>query len=318
MCGRRAADRITNRYNGGMVCPRCGSVQDANPAECLRCGVVFAKFLQLHEDAVSAPTDRDCSSVLADLERVHADQPDLRQELRARALALPSAFLGAWLAVKTAPGLVRLFTMWVHESGHAVSAWLCGYSAWPGPWFTPVGNQRSIALTGLLGALLVVSGYLAWQAERWFWLVASTIVLLLTLCCTFFISAGQARQLTTFAGDGGCLVFGTILMLTVYARADHPLRREGLRWALLVLGALAFMDAYLVWSGSLDRLPFGESEHGLSDPTVLVEEYGWGVLLLVNRYLALARGCFVVLLAAYVAGVTQCVIARSPNSLNGR
>ena len=33
-------------------------------------------------------------------------------------------------------------------------------------------------------------------------------------------------------------------MLAVYARVDHPFRTERLRWALLIFGALAFMDAY--------------------------------------------------------------------------
>jgi hypothetical protein len=296
-----------------MVCPKCDFVQDASLRECPRCGVVFAKLLQLQE-AISHPAHRISSSAAADLERARAEQDDLQQELRARILALPGALLGAWLAVKAAPGLVRIFAMWVHETGHAVAAWLCGYSAWPGPWITPVGSERSIALTALLCGLLILGGYLAWQAERWFWLAASASALLLTLGCTLFLTAGQARQLITFGGDGGALVLGTILMLTMYARADHPLRTERLRWALLVFGALAVMDAYVVWSGPMDRLPFGESERGLSDPTVLVEEFGWGVLLLVNRYIALARACFVVLLGAYVAAIVQCVIARSLDS----
>jgi hypothetical protein len=38
---------------------------------------------------------------------------------------------------------------------------------------------------------------------------------------------------------------------------------------------------------------------------VLTEEFGWSVLLLVDRYLKLARACFVVLVAAYAAGLAQ-------------
>jgi hypothetical protein len=52
-------------------------------------------------------------------------------------------------------------------------------------------------------------------------------------------------------------------------------------------------------------LPFGEDEHGLSDAALLTEEFGWSVLLLVDRYLELARGCIVVLVAAYAAGLAQ-------------
>ena len=140
-------------------------------------------------------------------------------------------------------------------------------------------------------------------------MAASTLVVSLTLGCTLFLNAGQARQLIVFGGDGGSLVLGTVLMLTMYARADHPLRQERLRWALLIFGALSIMDTYLVWSGSFDRLPFGQTENGLSDPSVLTEQFGWSVLLLVNRYRELARACFVILAVAYVAGLAECTLA---------
>jgi hypothetical protein len=292
-----------------MECPKCGFAQDQDPVECPRCGVVFAKFLRADESAVPPLLSALPPAVQADLEQLRADRDEIRHELRARVLAFPCALIGAWMAVKTAPGLVRIFSMWVHESGHAVAAWMCGYSAWPGPWFTPVANERSVALVGLLVVLLGFGAFRAWQLGRRFWVVAATVTLLLTLCCTLVLNAGAARQLITFGGDGGCFVLGAALMLTVYARPDHPLRRERLRWALLILGALAFMDAYRIWSGSFDRLPFGESENGLSDPSVLVEEFGWGVVLLVNRYLELARVCFLILTAAYIAGIAESVIA---------
>jgi hypothetical protein len=92
-------------------------------------------------------------------------------------------------------------------------------------------------------------------------------------------------------------------MLTVYAREEHPIRRDHLRWGLLVIGALAFMDVYTVWSGPITRLPFGENEHGLSDPSVLTETYGWSLISLVNRYRQLAHACLTLLVVVYLAAI---------------
>jgi hypothetical protein len=236
---------------------------------------------------------------------------DEATERFARAVALPLALLGAWLAVKTAPGLVRMVTMWVHESGHAVTAWMFGYSAWPGPWFTPITSERSPLFIVVFVGALAFGCYTAWQMERWFWVAASLCVVGLMLACTLFVSSDTAQQVIVFGGDGGMLVLGTILMLTVYAREDHPVRENQLRWGLLAIGALAFMDAHTVWSGPMDRLPFGEDENGLSDPSVLTELHGWNPLGMVHRYNQLAYACFAVLAVVYIAGIYA---ANRPNA----
>lgn len=234
-----------------------------------------------------------------------ADTDAAVSERRARAIAIPLALLVAWLAVRSAPGAVRLLAMWVHESGHAASAWLCGYMAWPGPWFTPVGSERSLMLTVLMLGGLGYGASVAWRAQRMFWVVVSTTVLALTLVCTFVLGPGRAQQMIVFGGDAGCLVIGTAMMLTVYARDDSPVRRDHLRWALVVLGALAFMDAFHVWSGPIEAIPFGANENGLSDPSVLSEMYGWSVLALQRRYLQVAWSCLAVLGAVYAVALAS-------------
>jgi len=175
--------------------------------------------------------------------------------------------------------------------------------AWPGPWFTPVGTERSPSFAVLLVGLLAYGGYRAWQIQRWFWVTASVCTLLLVLFCTLGLRSGTAQQLIVFGGDGGGLVLGTMLMLTVYAREDHPMRRDHLRWGLLAIGALSFMDVYAVWSGPINRLPFGENENGLSDPSVLTETYGWSLISLVNRYNQLAHACLMLLVVVYLAAI---------------
>ena len=232
-----------------------------------------------------------------------AAQDAARREQMARTIALPLALLVAWLAVKGSPGAVRLLTMWVHEAGHAVTAWACGYMAWPGPWFTPVGTERSPLFSLLLVGALAYGGYRAWQLQRGFWMAASAAGILLVICGTLLLSPVTAQQLITFGGDAGSLVLGTLLMLTVYAREDHPIRRNHLRWGFLAIGALAFMDVYAVWTGPIDRLPLAENENGLSDPSVLTEEYGWPLLTVISRYGQVAHACLALLVVAYVAAV---------------
>ena len=226
-----------------------------------------------------------------------------KREWTARLVALPLALVAARVVVPVLPGPVRLITMWVHETGHAVTAWMGGFAAWPGPWLTPVGGHRSFVFSALLVSALGYGAYRAWQIERWFWIASASAAVATVLALTMLLSSDAAQQLIIFGGDGGMLVVGTALMLTVYARADHPVRRNQLRWGLVAIGALAFMDAYIVWTGPVSLLPFGENENGLSDPSVLVEQYGWTVPLLVARYKQLAHACTIVLLIACASGL---------------
>src|SRR6185436_13826348 len=93
---------------------------------------------------------------------------DARRELYVRVLALPGALIGARVATAVMPGPVRMISMWVHESGHAVAAWLSGFAAFPGPWFTPVDLERSLMVTLAIAIALGAGAYRAWQVGRWF------------------------------------------------------------------------------------------------------------------------------------------------------
>ena len=295
-----------------MDCPKCGFALSAEAVDCPRCGIVIAKFLRAREVRPAVP---DRAAVAA------ARDDAMRQEWRetmARAAGLPAALLGAWLAVRASPGLIRMITMWVHESGHAVTAWMCGYVAMPGPWFTTVATTRSPFFAALVVGAVAFGGYHAWQRRRWFWVAAAGAGVLATLGGTLLLSPASAQQLIIFGGDGGCFVLGTMLMLTLYARDDHPVSRNQLRWGLLAIGALAFVDAYHVWSGPIGGLPFGENENGMSDPSVLTEGYGWTPLLLVARYLQLAHACLGVLLAVYVAAVFRRVAGVDSTAMRER
>lgn len=233
-------------------------------------------------------------------------------EGRLRTWAIPVALLVAFLLVSTGPGhfLARVFlSMWVHEIGHATAAWLCGFPAFPGPWLTPMAQSRSGAFGFLVFAAIAAGTYRAWRTERRRLALALAGLLVIQLFCTLALSVPRAKQLIVFMGDGGCLVLGSLLMLTVYAPEESALKRGWLRWGFLVIGAAAFADAFAQWWASrkdFDRIPFGMNEGaGLSDPSVLSETYRWSTDRIVGSYVTLGCVCLAVIAAAYAWGLLR-------------
>ena len=113
--------------------------------------------------------------------------------------------------------LMRVFlTMWVHESGHAVTAWLCGFPAFPMPWRTPMSETRSLLMTLLAAAAIL--GLIAWGVakHRMAAICGGVMLLMCLICGTFMLSPGHALALVMFGGDGGALVLATVLISTVY------------------------------------------------------------------------------------------------------
>ena len=233
-------------------------------------------------------------------------------EARLRLWAIPGALAGAFLLVATRAGhfLVRVFcSMWVHEIGHAATAWLCGFPAFPGPWLTPMAQSRSPAFAFLVFTSLAAGAYRALRTGRPRLAAALAAGIAAQLCCTLVLSAARATQFVVFMGDGGCLVLGSLLMLTVYAPEDSALKRGWLRWGFLGIGAASFADVFAQWWASrtdFDRIPFGMNEGvGLSDPSVLSESFGWSTDQIVHRYVALGCICLAVLVVAYGRGLLR-------------
>jgi hypothetical protein len=324
-----------------MRCPKCQFDHPLQTIECLKCGIVFSRYQaplesaanQVHPAAavaVSAPPALGVSnsSALAgpataandahrgsdDLGDVRADaRADARAELKYRLLALPAALLLARLVAGTPLRMAAaMLAMVLHESGHAITAWLTGRWAVPLPWVTPHGQERSWLIVLLVTAAIGFAGFLAWKMERPGWLLAAAGLLVLQLIAL----SSPAEAMIIFFGDGGALVLATILMATFYAPRESRLYKSwGLRWGLLAIGALSFMHVFLMWRGPLEDLPFGEIEGvNLSDPSLLTEMYGWTVLQMVDRYVRLGTFCLLALLALYIWGLVSAYVElrRSP------
>lgn len=240
------------------------------------------------------------------------DAADAALERRLRLWALPAALALSWLLVKGrfTHALVRIFCgMWVHEVGHAAAAWLCGFPAFPGPWRTQVAEARSPAFAFLVfaGLLALLAAGLRQRRATAVW--AAAALLAAQLWGTALLRPRDAQALVLFAGDGGMLVLGALLMATVYAAPGSALRRGFLRWGLLAIGAAAFADSFEQWWSArtdAERIPFGMNEGvGLSDPSRLADDYGWTTHQLVSRYVALGCVCLLAILAAYALGLRR-------------
>jgi hypothetical protein len=304
-----------------MRCPKCQFDHPLQTTECLKCGIVFSRCRaplesatnQANPDvalAVSAPPAlaEPATAVNGALGR-----SDAGTEFKYRIFALPLALLLARLVAGTPLRMAAaMLAMVLHESGHAITAWLTGRWAVPLPWVTPHGQERSWLIVLLVTAVIGFAGFLAWKMERPGWLFAAAGLLVLQLSAL----SSPAEAMIIFFGDGGALVLATLLMATFYAPRESRLYKSwGLRWGLLVTGAFSFMHVFLMWRGPLEDLPFGEIEGvNLSDPSLLTEMYGWSVLQMVDRYVRLGTFCLLGLLALYIWGLVAAYLElrRSP------
>jgi hypothetical protein len=303
-----------------MRCPKCQFDHNLQTTECLKCGIVFSRYkpVPAPEAAVQSPSPAASTIVSTAVHAVLSsasvspasvsDRGDAVRELQYRIFALPLALLLARLIARTGLGMAAgMLAMVLHESGHAITAWLTGRWAVPLLWVTPHGEQRSWEIVLLVTALILFAGFVAWRAERWGWVLVAGAVLLLQLIVLTLPPSVPLGSLIVFFGDGGALVFATLLMATFYAPRQTRLYQSwGLRWGLLAVGALSFMHVFLRWTGPLEDLPFGEIEGvNLSDPSLLTEMYGWSVLQLVDRYVRLGETCLLALLGLYIWGLVS-------------
>lgn len=212
-------------------------------------------------------------------------------ERRIRQVALP-AVLGAVLLLHLAGPFAFVMKlvagMWFHEVGHALAGWFTGHLALPLPWVTWMG-QRGLMPTAVLVAGLLAGARFAWLRERRgpaAWTVAAAALALVGR----LLSDARAQALIEWAGDGLGIALGALAMLAIFSRRGSRLHHGALRWGLLGLGAMAYVDLSSTWVAAWRdpaEIPFGvQSMAGPSDASRLVDAHGWTQTQLVHRMLA--------------------------------
>jgi hypothetical protein len=247
---------------------------------------------------------------------LEVDDPEL--EWKFCIAAIPAMLLLALGFHAFMPFLQRTFlAMPVHELGHAVTAWLCGYFAIPTLWKTLIPETRGViaplVLAGGVGYLM----FRAWQAEKPLLVGAGAFVLVLAAIGTLGVKAKTADMLIVFGGDGMGMVLATLLMASFFFGKETQLYRGSLRWGFIAIGAAAFVDLFTVWIAArrdYGRIPLGEQEGGLlSDATRLIDDHNWSADQLVSRYFTLGVLCLLAIAAVYAWGVWQASLARKKN-----
>jgi hypothetical protein len=308
------------------VCVRCGEPRILAP-ECPRCGVLYAKARASRPEAppaeapplapapeaeplLPAPPEGWGAGLGAQLEREAA-----RREERLRLFALPGVLGAVWLL--DTGGLsawpLHLLRMFLHELGHAVTAWFCGHPALPTLWVTHISERSTFFFALVAFALmgLVFRGVLTHRP----WLRDLGLAgLALQFVGSVWLTPSRQDMAISFGGDGGAMVLGTLLMLAVYAPPGSWPRRGELHWGLAFIGAASLVTTFRAWWATrtdFERLPFGEIEGvGLSDASKLVERHGWDELTLIHRYTTLGLACLALLALAYGVGVWRSRAAR--------
>jgi hypothetical protein len=289
------------------TCPWCNAPR-VSGAACLRCGANYAKAELIRSQGHAPPVEKAVAAVLAGPDDRAVEDPVL--EWKFGVAAIPAALALGLLFHIVTPGLQRIFFgMPVHELGHAVTAWLCGYLAVPTLWKTLVPESRGfvapILLAGALGYLLVR----AWRAEKPGYVLLLAAALLVQGFGTLVLSERSAEMLIIFGGDGMGMVLAVLLMASFFFGKRTQLYKGSVRWGLLVIGAAAFADMFATWwvaQTDVGVIPFGENEgSGLSDPMKLLEEYGWTTKAMVRRYVLVGVTSLLGLAAVYGWGVRR-------------
>jgi hypothetical protein len=202
-----------------------------------------------------------------------------------------------------------MFGMPVHEVGHAMVGWFSGYSAIPTFWKTLVPDSRGFIAPFILGGAVGYLLYQAYLARKFGLLIGGGVLVVLQLVGTFFITPQTARMLITFGGDGLGMVLATVLMMTFFFGKSGRLYVGGVRWGTLGIGAAAFVDMYGTWwaaRSDVGAVPFGLTGGQPTDSLKLVDNYGWSMHELINRYFAVGIICLIALAVVYAWGVWHC------------
>lgn len=296
-------------------CAWCDHPKDAGPT-CSKCGADYAKAEAIKQrgkadiETISATAAIDNGFTMEVVDSAQAiEDPGLEKKICIA--ALPSMLALAFLVQLSGFGtsILRIvFTMPVHELGHATVAWFCGFNAVPTLWKTISPSDRGLAASFVLFVGITSLANYGRRHMQNAWVIIAAFLLLMQGIGTLMITERDSQQYILFGGDGGGMVLATLLMLSFYFGKETQLYKGGLRWGLLVIGAAGFADMFMTWWRSAsDRLevPYGLTGGEPTDAFKLINYHTWSWEQLISRHVTVGVICLLVLLGFYLWGIKQ-------------
>ncbi len=205
------------------------------------------------------------------------------------------------------------FQVWMHEFGHAVSAWFSGWRATPLPiGWTPVEPVHSnFVYFGLL--LMLVLLFLAGLKERKVWPMLAAVVLALAQAyITWRLPQDRKEFLMVAGGVGGEFYLSTLCMMAFWVELPEKFKWGYCRYVVFLLGATAFLAIWVRWVAihrGLEEIPFGSMINGEEDAggdmNRLMDDFGWKKVNIRNNYYRLGVGCWIALGAMWLLFVLR-------------
>jgi hypothetical protein len=299
----------------GIRCPACGfDGPSLDPTSCGRCGVVFARY---HAPGVPNPSLGPDELPGVPPPPMSTGVATATEQPIENLWALPAAFALAILIDLSGFGRLIIFSSasnWAHELGHATWRWLNGRDALPLLFFTAYSNpDRSF-----LVSLLVVGGLAAlfvWaRAEDCRGLQGLAIgFFVIFLAFAIFVRPATEHFLESFAGVFGEFWIAALWVVLFYYRFPAVVRWDNLRFAFLLLGALALTritGVFLASRHDMSLLPRGAFFGGDGDLDHLLDG-GWLVPKIRSVYLTTAAFCIAVIVGHYLYFLRRTFTERS-------
>lgn len=214
-------------------------------------------------------------------------------------LLFPAALVVAKVArVLVLPAmLVDGVRLWLHEWGHAIAAWACGWWAIPLPiGFTPFIEGRSWLVIAVWQTLWGLWTWRTFVAEHYVASAVGALALVAQWVGAFVLTHDSQEALALFGGCAGELVLSAALIAMFPLRFSRRTRWAQLRWALWFLGGGVFVEAFSLWNAARTNgtaIPWGSLYGSDSDGDMnrLADVHHWSVFAISARYFALACVC---------------------------